>query len=382
MPKVNSANLKWAREAAGLSVEEAARAIGLSGGGAPARLEEIEAGRREPTRPQLLMMAQRYHRPLLTFYLTERPKAGPQTHDLRTLRDREVGSEALVSALVRDVRLRQSLVLDALEDAEEERRLGFVGSVRVNEGPNALAKAIARAINFNRTEYRAKRTFDEAFAYLRGVVEAAGIYVLILGNLGHHTTNISPHVFRGMALADPLAPFIVINETDSRSAWSFTLLHELGHILIGESAISGYDSDQAIEALCDDAAAKVLIDEEEARTFSPSVDLGELLREVADFSKAIKVSRKMLAYNLLRAGVISGASYRDLADRFDEERVAFERRTEGSPDYYVVRRHRVGAGLLNLVHRMVADGVLSSVKAAKVLGVKPTAVSRMTERAA
>lgn len=72
-----------------------------------------------------------------------------------------------------------------------------------------------------------------------------------------------------------------------------------------------------------------------------------------------------------------------LAARFDEDRVEFpQKAARGAPDYYVVRRHRVGQGLLNLVNRMVAGGALTTTRAGKVLGVRPTAIGRMTEQMA
>ena len=384
MPKVNPQILSWARESAGLTLEDAARGIGLSGEGAVQRLAEMEAGEREPSRPQLLKMADRYRRPLLTFYLQAPPAAAPRTHDFRTLPERERGSEAIVDALVRDVKTRQALVRDALEDAEEAEPLPFVGSVRAAQGPEALAEAMRAALAFDRDAYRRARTVDDAFRILRDAVEAAGAYVLLIGNLGHHTSNLSPGVFRGMAIADPVAPFVVINETDARSAWPFTLLHELGHIFIGETGISGYDSEQAIERLCDDAAARFLLDRGELQAVRRGDRFDDLVEEIGTFANARKVSRKMVAYNMLRAGFIPPALYRQLADRFDEDRLEFARRAAGAgaPDYYVVRRHRVGQRLIRLVDRMMSEGALSATKASKVLGVKATAVGRMTERAA
>lgn len=385
MPRVNPEVLKWARETAGLSLEDAARAIGLTGDRAIDRLQEMEVGERNPTRPQLLRIAQRYRRPLLTFYLSRPPAAAERTHDFRTLPVREAGSEAILDALVRDVKTRQILVREALEDAEEGEPLPFVGCVQANIGADALARSMNDVLAFDRAAYRGARTIDDAFRILREAVEAVGVFVLLMGNLGHHTTNLSPGVFRGMALADRVAPFIVINETDSRSAWPFTLLHEFAHILLGESAISGYDSDQAVERLCDDAAARFLLDRPELETIPvEGMELGDLVDHVGAFANARKVSRKMVAYNLFRAGRISLATYRELADRFDEDRIEFARRDNGGdgPDYYVVRRHRVGQGLLKLVDRMIAGGAISTTKAGKVLGVKPTAVGRMTESAA
>lgn len=383
MPKVNPQILSWARESAGLTLEDAAKGIGLGGESAAARLAEMEAGDREPSRPQLLKMADRYRRPLLTFYLPEPPAAPPRTHDFRTLPDREAGAEATVGALVRDVRTRQSLVRGALEDAEEAEIRTFVGSIDPRAGADALAQAMGELLNLDRGGYRQARTIEQAFRILRDAVEAAGVYVLLIGNLGHWASNLSPGVFRGMALADEVAPFIVVNETDSKAAWPFTLLHELGHILLGQSGISGYDSEQVIERLCDDAAAKFLLGREELQELAGVADLDGLIDQIGVFANARKVSRKMVAYNLLRERLIDAAMYRQLAARFDEDRLEFPRKpAKGAPDYYVVRRHRVGQGLLALVDRMVAGGALTTTKAGKVLGVKPTAIGRMTEQMA
>ncbi len=383
MPKINPHILSWARESAGLTLEDAAKGIGLGGENAAVRLAEMEAGDREPSRPQLLKMADRYRRPLLTFYLPEPPAAAPRTHDFRTLPDREAGAEATVDALVRDVRTRQSLVRGALEDAEEAEARAFVGSVDARVGADGLARAMAELLNLDRAGYRQARTIEQAFRILRDAVEGVGVYVLLIGNLGHWTSNLSPGVFRGMALADEIAPFIVVNETDSKAAWPFTLLHELGHILLGQSGISGYDSEEAIERLCDDAAARFLLGREELQELAGGVAFDDLVEQIGAFANARKISRKMVAYNLLRERLIDAAMYRRLAARFDEDRLEFPRRqAKGAPDYYVVRRHRVGQGLLNLVDRMVAGGALTTTKAGKVLGVKPTAIGRMTEQLA
>lgn len=385
MTKINPAILSWARESAGMDIESAARAIGLSGAQAGVRLAEMEAGEREPTRNQLLKMSEKYRRPLLTFYLAAPPAASRKTSDFRTLPQRDPAGEGLVDALVRDVRARQSLVRDALEEADEAETLAFVGSVRREDGFQALALAMTTVLGFDRNTYRAARTYDDAFKQLRDAVEKLGVYVILMGNLGHHTSNISPSFFRGLALADPVAPFIVINETDSRSAWSFTLLHELGHIFLGETGISGYESEQAIERLCDSAAAAVLLDKEELFLIDVAgQETVALAGLIAKFASERKVSRKMVAYNLLRADLVTWAVYEDLTSKFDAERAAQirDRGEAGAPDYYVVRRHRVGNGLVRLVKRLVSDGTLTSTKAGRVLGVKPTAVGRMTERVA
>lgn len=380
MPRVNPRILTWAREAAGLSLNDAARAIGLGGADPTACLATMEAGEREPTRRQIGKMAEKYRRPILTFYLPEPPEAAPRAHDFRTLRDRDPLTEGRVDALVRDVRVRQALVLSALQDLEEDETLPFVGSMRAEQGPEAIANAMRLALRFDLATYRAERTPNDAFRRLRETVEQAGVYVLLIGNLGHHTSSIDPKVFRGFALADPVAPFIVINENDSRAAWSFTLLHELAHVFLGQSGISGYDGDEPIEQTCDEAAAHFLLASNELREIDVrGLPVEALAEAIGAFAGARKISRKMVAYNLRKQGRITWATYRQLSERFDAERLENARAAEGGAvDYYVVRRHRIGRGLTRLVDRMVESGALTSTKAGRVLGVKPTAVGRMT----
>ena len=82
---------------------------------------------------------------------------------------------------------------------------------------------------------------------LRAKVESAGVFVLLIGNLGSHHSALGLEAFRGFALADPIAPFIVINDQDAKAAWSFTLLHELAHLWVGATGVSGQFTEGQLE---------------------------------------------------------------------------------------------------------------------------------------
>ena len=192
----------------------------------------------------------------------------------------------------------------------------------------------------------------------------------------------------GLLWPDKIAPFVVINEKDSRAAWSFTLLHELAHILLGETGISGYDRKADIEKFCDTLLLNFSLTHQSWVKFSLEINpiqLGDkpnariLSERVSTFSTLRNLSQKMVAYNLLRANLIAGAVYQELAAIFDGERRQRkeESENEGGPSYYVVRRHRLGSGLISSVNRMISAGALSTPKAGLVLGVKPTAVYQL-----
>src|SRR5271154_5131899 len=131
MPRVSPAILKWARETAGLSLDQAVRRIDLNdarGISSVERLSALESGSVEATRPLLLRMAKAYRRPLLAFYLSQPPGQAERVQGFRSLPEREAGPEPLVEALVRDIRARQEMVRSILEDDEDARPVEFIGS--------------------------------------------------------------------------------------------------------------------------------------------------------------------------------------------------------------------------------------------------------------
>ena len=370
---------RWARESAGLEPEGAARAVGI----VPMSLIAIERGEKEPSRTTLSNMAKVYRRSLLTFYLPAPPRKGDRGEDFRTVvADRTVEAEADVDALVRDLRARQSLVRAVLEDDEDVQPLAFVGSASMNGGVPALAKSIEQMLGITRAQYRAQKDAESAFALLRERAEHAGVFVLLAGNLGSHHSTIPVEAFRGFAIADPIAPFVVINDGDARAAWSFTLLHELAHLWLGATGVSGGGApEMKIERFCNDVAGEFLLSRDDVQAISiAGLDLDAQIAVITDHANRWRLSRRMVAYNLFKAGRVTLEAWRALDARIRERR-AEERRREkdqlkslSGPSYYVVRRHRLGHAMLDFARRYTDAGTLSPSKAAKVLGVKPRSV--------
>ena len=220
---------------------------------------------------------------------------------------------------------------------------------------------------------------QSAFRYLRERVEASGAFVLLLGNLGSHHTNIPSGVFRGYAVADPVAPFIVVNDQDADIAWAFTTLHELAHLWLGATGVSGGSADTQLESYCNSVAGEVLLPESEMSElrFLRSASLQETIGAIARFARERKVSRAMVAYKLLRVNIITHGRWRELDKHYADEwsaaqaQVATKDKEDGGPSYYVVKRHRLGFALLGLVKNSLAEGFITYTKAGQVLGVKP-----------
>ncbi len=389
MPAINPDILSWARETAGLSLDEAADKLDIGtarGIPGPDRLAAYERGDRAPSRPLLLKMAKAYRRSLLTFYLSTPPRKGDRGEDFRSLPNQHTAAEPLVDALLRDIRARQSMVRSLLEDDEDITPLAFVGSMTTDAGTDRVLASIQITLGIDLATFRAQGSAEEAFAYLRSRAEAAGIFVLLIGNLGSHHTNLDVSAFRGFALADPLAPFVVINDQDAKSAWAFTLLHEIAHLWVGASGVSGPWGESQLERFCNTVASSFLLPQDELAGLAVDhrSDREAAHQLISTFAQMRFVSRSMVAYRLLQSQRISAATWEHLSQRFREEwrqqRDAQRNRArarESGPDYYVVRRHKLGAALLRFVDRSLSDGGLTPTKAGKVLGVKPRSVATL-----
>lgn len=364
--QINSAILVWARETAGLDVRDAAHKLGLPQGDADSqtKLLELERGTRLPSRTLLSKIARTYRRPVLTFYLAAPPKRAERGSDFRTTgADISERDDALLSATLRDIQARQEMLTSALEDEDDLEALPFVGSCSFKDDPESVA-------------------------------ERMGVYVLLVGDLGSHHSALSEEVFRGSALADPRVPFIVINDQDAKAARSFTLIHELVHIYLGESGVSGTpeqaqgtNSIARVEQFCNEAASLVLLPQTFESQWPESLRVGEAdsaLRYIEKTAKTWAVSEPLVAFRLRRLGWITTPMYQQFgnafARRWQEQKASTKvknRMNEGGPSYYTVKQYRLGDALVDAVHRTVRENRLTHTKAAKILGMKPASVEPM-----
>ncbi len=384
MPRVNHEILRWARETASLTLEEATKKLDLNearGVSAVDRLVALETGETEPTRPMIVKMVKQYRRPLLVFYMSAPPKKGDRGQDFRTLPDGySTADNALLDALIRDVQARQSMVRAILEDEEEVEKLPFIGSANMSDGVPSVLASIQDTLRIERAELYAQPSPSDAFTLLRNKVEAVGVFVLLIGNLGSHHTAIDLDIYRGFARADDIAPFVIINDQDARSAWLFTLLHELVHLWLGQTGVSGARAETTIEHFCNDVAGEFLLPNQEFAEFDidDKSDLKTTQVRISEYARERNLSSSMVAYKLFRRGSISQQTWEQLSRTFRqlwldgrvEQRERARESNQQGPTYYIVRKHRLGGTLIEFVRRMVASGEITTSKAGKVLGIK------------
>jgi Zn-dependent peptidase ImmA (M78 family) len=264
----------------------------------------------------------------------------------------------ILDALLREIRARQQMLRHVIEDEDEARRLPFVGSARKEHGTTAIAAAIRKSLGITEHQQRLAKGSAGLFSLLRDAAEGIGVYVLLAGDLGSYHSDISEEVFRGIALADDVVPFVVINDNDAMPARAFTLVHELAHIWTGASGVSGplrELPDNAIERRCNDIAGEFLLPSKAVPDMSYLRDTEEqvVLEATERLANTWNVSQAVVTYRFAQKNWIRPDIASDLfalfAERWRREKQRI-RTARGSkqtgPSYYVVRRNRLGAALL------------------------------------
>jgi len=396
MVTVNHHNLRWARNAANLSIDDAAQRLGLASSSkstAAEKLQSIEDGDRPPTQPQLSKMANAYRVPVVAFYLDSEPRKGDLGEDYRTIpqKSEDTVANAHLAILLSNVKARQSITRDLLED-EDAEPLQFVSSGSIAMGVERIANDIVQSIGFNLEQFRRRPSQpDYAFKYLRSRIQSIGIFVLLMSDLGHpQTTTIPVSVFRGFVLADDIAPFIVINRKDNKRAQSFTALHEVAHLWLGTSGITGMidEYSSSPEQFCNRVAGNILLPRHELSDLSSirNDSFDTALDRITEFANSRNLSRAMVAYNLKLEDHISPFTWHRIhewlvRDHAAREQLEREQREidralgKSTPiDANVVRRSALGEPLLSLARRAVASGALTPTRASTLLGVNPRRV--------
>ena len=377
MPSVNPEVLIWARGSAGLNEVQAAKKLRI----AHLTLANLESGKIHPTSVLLEKMAEVYRQPLIAFYTAQPPGECDYGVDFRS---RTLGHDANtlnadLKALIRNVRVRQEMLKAALEDEEEANDLPFVAAHKMSDGVSRVVTQLRSVLGMSAPRYYAMSKPESAFSLLRDRTHRAGVFVIIESDLGIYPSLIDLGQFRGFVIADAMAPFVVINDRDTKSALSFTLLHELAHLILGNTGIVGRGSENDVEKYCNDVASSFLLptDELQKLCIGPETEFVEAVDRIGTFSAKRNLSRSMVAYRAWRSSKIAFQSYRSLNQRFRDEwhQIAKSRRDrsgeqQGEPAHYVTHKYRIGKKLIDTTQGLMLSGALTTLKAARILNVK------------
>ncbi len=254
---INPSALEWAIRRARLSAEGLARAAGAG----PDRVRAWLAGRARPTYQQATKIARKLHVSLGQL-LVEPPERVelPIPHFRRGTHAQDEPSPELLEIVYDALRKR-----DWWREYRADAVLPFVGSIDWRtEHPARAAEVIRRHIPIDALRSEAQ-DWSDFLRKLSARAEEVGILVLRTGIVGNNTHRpLDPHEVAGFAVADPVAPIILINTRDYVARRNFTFAHELAHVWTGHSVVDDTlerETVDRLERFCDEVAVNLLVPE-------------------------------------------------------------------------------------------------------------------------
>jgi Zn-dependent peptidase ImmA (M78 family) len=370
---VNEKILVWAREKAGFAVEDAAEHVGVSF----EKFSAWDSGDKRPTMNQLEKLAKFYCRPVITFFMSSPPVEKSSLKDFRTMGSHyTISPSKYFSAL----KIKIEILHDTLKEIAENERMekkGYVGSVGISTPVSDVVSKLNEILAWNNDSRRKLRTPRDLFDELRARALRADILIVLKGNLGSWHSKVSAEEFRGICLADDVVPLIVINPNDYETAWVFTLVHELVHILLGDSGISSDMMGSAIEReiFCNKVTGEFLVPSDNLRKLTQGKNVD--LRFVGNLAEDFRVSRFVISRRLFDVRLISKDSFNKINKILNEEfansqRTKKGKKSPGGPDANVVARSYIGRPVLNMIINASDDGLISYGQASAALGIKPS----------
>jgi Zn-dependent peptidase ImmA (M78 family) len=369
-PKV----LRWARESAGYSLREAADAIGIE----KWYLERAETGGDLLSLDEAEKAASVYRRSLASLFVPEPPPEEPQAMQFRRLPGTPLPPWGpAVQLTARAVSQRQRAALEVYEALDESAPWLSVSERLLHAQERDLPDAVRDLLEVPRETQRAW-TGDE-YAPFRGwreAVERLGVLVMQSGPVGVVE-------MRGFASVEPPElPAILVNNKDHPYARAFTILHELGHIVLSRR---GAKVGPETERWCESFAGQVLMPtawlREAVETTAASTALG-LAQEVA---KTFHVTPLAAVTRLTRAGLVprdeGWAAASHIRSRWNPPDEATEEEGAYGGNYYLNQIGYFGPGYLRLVFSAIDNQAVTLPAATDLLdGVKVKNFEKLRDR--
>lgn len=335
---------------------------------------------------RLTKAARVYGRPLAVFFLEDIPRDFAVITDFRKLsgdQSREVYSYEL-TLLIRDIQACQEWAAEVLQELGYPR-LKFVGSADLNTPTSRVAEQIRKTLGVSVDEQLSWDSLNTALNKWMERVESARVFVALTSARG----KVLVRDARGFAIVDAYAPFIFLNSKDSLGGRIFTLAHELAHVWIGASGVSGFDllgDDQGdaerTESFCNQVASQVVFPESAYSKLVPHrLSQSSLDEDIARLARTLSISRDVVARRFLDKGLINKRQYAQLHDQYVREWTQAGASPRSGGDYYVNHVRSMSKGFVRLVGDAYSRERITGSEAAGLLRAKLNNFGRLMQAA-
>ena len=222
---VNPKVLIWARKSNGKKIEDVAKRVSVK--------EDIvkrwESGEKKPTLIQIKKLSKYYKRSLAVFFLPEPPEEPSIPKDFRSL----PGEDQLEISTKTRLAMRRARRLQSIAKELNEKLVRnideYKGKFKISDDPEELSKKIREILKIPIEMQYDWNSENDALNTWKKSIEELGILVF--------QTSIPIEDARAFSITDDGVPVIVLNTKDIIKARIFSLLHELGHILLEKGGI-------------------------------------------------------------------------------------------------------------------------------------------------
>lgn len=350
--------LVWARRNSGRETQGIAKQLGLT----PEQYAAVEAGDRKLTLAQLRLFAKLVKRPIAAFYLPSTPDNVTKPRDYRSASG-TVGREAMLSFRKAE-RVQQLSTVPFEMDSDL-----FSIKARMSVPPARLAAQARTALGLTDEQQLAFRGSDPFADWLISSLEGLGVHVL------QHAYSVDDSKAYTLG-GEP--PVIVVNRRDYATSRLFSILHELGHLLLRKPGMCdtiGIGGASDLETYCNRFAAEFILPtawfEERLQLYEDNeLEDDETLSRLA---KTFSTSRDVVLLKLIQLGRVDRDAYDRYRSRWDDEQRA--RRKPGGRTSIKANALRDNGGLfVSEVADAYGSNRIGLVNAAELLGVNPSYV--------
>lgn len=326
---INPARIGWCCRDYDITPEDLASELGI----AKSSMDRVMSGEGGFSFTQLSKIAAFFGRGVL-FFLEPGKVDGKKVHtaEFRTLANQKPELSHKLRKLIERVERQRDVYLNLLEEIDELEQQKFYAPKLPRNNPKQAA-TIAREW----LELESKNNFDS----YRKAIQDKG--VLVFRSNGYNGPWQIPKdiPILGFTLYDVVCPVIVIKKQPWETRQSFTLMHELGHLLIHRSSSIDDDDDmyshQGHEQDANAFAGHLLVPDDFLLEISDKKrpeDVSQYDKWLENQRKQWGISGEVILRRLLDVGRLSSAQYKTY--RQWRESITFPEKSGGSREY----RHR------------------------------------------
>ncbi len=277
---INPKRIDWCCADYGITPADLASEVDI----APTSMERVMANHEGMTFIQLSKVAKYFGRGVL-FFLEDGPvdEAKVHTTQFRTLANQKSELSPDLKKLIERVEKQREVYVSLLEDLDETERQQFSPPDVPSNDPRKAAAIVRKWLALADTN-----SFDK----YREAVEAKGILVFRSNGYNGQWQIPKESPILGFTLYDSICPVIVIRKQPWDTQQSFTLMHELGHLLLHKSSSIDDDQDmfsaQGLEREANAFAGNLLVPDEVLL----GVNDTERPEDVSQYDRWLELQRK------------------------------------------------------------------------------------------